>query len=173
MPLSINTSIKASGVYGGTPQTEAISKSSINSVSVRLNCLAIVEIFTRLRCIIHGNITSSPVTRWAALRGPRRPVLRTGVFAVILFLAVFLAVFFTVTFLAVFFAVFFTVTFLAVFFARITYLPLILRATASLACAPRLALKLLRYQPLQTTTTEKPTCSHTESQTRCFHRRAL
>ena len=164
MPLSINTSIKASGVYGGTPQTEAISKSSINSVSVRLNCLAIVEIFTRLRCIIHGNITSSPVTRWAALRGPRRPVLRTGVFAVILFLAVFLAVFFTVTFFGVF---------LAVFFAGITYLPLILRATASLACAPMLALKLLRYQPLQTTTTEKPTCSHTESQTRCFHRRAL
>ncbi|CAB4807849.1 unannotated protein [freshwater metagenome] len=63
MPLSIYTSINASGVYGGTPQTEAISKSSINSDSVRLNCLAIVEIFTRLRCIIHGNITRSPVTR--------------------------------------------------------------------------------------------------------------
>ena len=27
---------------------------------------------TRCRCIIHGNITSKPLTRCAALRGPRR-----------------------------------------------------------------------------------------------------
>lgn len=27
---------------------------------------------TRCRCIIHGNITNKPLTRWAALRGPRR-----------------------------------------------------------------------------------------------------
>ena len=69
---STNTSINASGEYGGTPHIAAIMMSAINSASVNLNCLAMSASFTRLRSSTHGNITSKPDTRSAALRGPRR-----------------------------------------------------------------------------------------------------
>ena len=69
---STNTSINASGEYGGTPHTEAIMMSSISSASVNLNCLAISDNLTRLRSTSHGSITIKPATISVALRGPRR-----------------------------------------------------------------------------------------------------
>ena len=82
----------------------------------------------RLRCIIHGNITSSPLTRCAALRGPRRAG-RADFFGGFLpgffpgFLTEFLTTFFFTTGLLVGFAF---------FFVAIIYLPKALRATAQL-----------------------------------------
>ena len=134
-PSSMNTSMSASGVYGGTPHTAAICRSAMSSSSLIRNCLATSERRTRLRLMSHGNSTSSPATRSDALRGPRRLVARTGraacfagfftvftgFFAV--FFTAFLADFFT-GFLAVCFAVF-----LIVFFA-ITHAPQFRQASA-------------------------------------------
>ena len=94
--------------------------------------------------MIHGNITSKPVTRCAALRGPRRPGFLTG------FLAGFLADFLT-SFLAVFLTSFLA-GFLTGFLVAIIYLPLILRATAPLVHAQTLALILRHFRPLQKAT---------------------
>ena len=119
-PSSMNTSMSASGVYGGTPHTAAICRSAMSSSSLIRNCLATSERRTRLRLMSHGNSTSSPATRSDALRGPRRLVARTG-------RAACFAGFFT-SFFAVFFGVFFT-GFLAVFFA-ITHAPQFRQASA-------------------------------------------
>ena len=131
-PSSMNTSMSASGVYGGTPHTAAICRSAMSSSSLIRNCLATSERRTRLRLMSHGNSTSSPATRSDALRGPRRLVARTGRAACFAgFFTGFFGVFFT-AFFGVFFTGFLAVcfaVFLIVFFA-ITHAPQFRQASA-------------------------------------------
>lgn len=94
--------------------------------------------------MIQGNITNKPLTRWAALRGPRR-VGRDGLEArLTTFLVVLVARFFVL--------LFFAVLFLDVRFFVMTCHLSILRATPSPGLARFGAPILLRFLPWQTTT---------------------
>ena len=111
---------------------------------------------TRCRCIIHGNITNKPLTRWAALRGPRRAgradfadrvdfegradLAGRADFADRFEVA------------ADFFAGLVERFFAGRFLVAITYLPQDFQAIAQLGHAPTEAQELLRFQPSQKAT---------------------
>ena len=99
---------------------------------------------TRCRCIIHGNITNKPLTRWAALRGPRRTGRADFADRVDFADRFEVAADFLAGLLERFFA--------GRFLVAITYLPQDFQAIAQLGHAPTEAQELRRFRPLQKAT---------------------
>ncbi len=95
--------------------------------------------------MIHGNITNKPLTRCAALRGPRRAGRVDRVEFAADFVAGLVDRFLATLFLTVLF-------FADRFLVAITCLPRDFQANTQLGHAPIVALGLRRFQPSQTTT---------------------